>query len=42
MPKLIKIKGGYKVVHKQTGATLHTFKGKDAYSKASKIVRAGY
>ena len=42
MPKAVKIKGGYKVVHKQTGATLHTFKGRNAYSKAYKVVRAGY
>ena len=42
MPKLVKIKGGYKVVHKQTGATLHTFKGRTAYSKAYKVVKAGY
>jgi len=42
MPKLVKIKGGYKVVHKQTGATLHIFKGTTAYSKARKVVRAGY
>jgi len=42
MPKMVKVKGGYKVVHKQTGQTLHTFKGKEAYGKAYKIVRAGY
>ena len=42
MPKMVKVKGGYKVVHKQTGATLHTFKGKEAYGKAYKSVRAGY
>jgi len=42
MPKLVKIKGGYKVVHKQTGATLHTYKGAGALAKATKVVKAGY
>jgi len=42
MPKMVKTKGGYKVIHKQTGQTLHKFTGKDAYSKAYKIVKAGY
>ncbi len=42
MPKAVKIKGGYKVVNKYTGKTMHTYKGKDAEKKARKIVRAGY
>ena len=42
MPKAVKIKGGWKVVHKLTGATLHTYRGTGAKEKAGKVVRAGY
>ena len=42
MPKMIKVKGGYVVVHKQTGKVLHKFKGKGAKEKATAVVRAGY
>ena len=42
MPEMIKVKGGYVVIHKQTGKVLHKFKGKEAKKKATAVVRAGY
>lgn len=42
MPRLVKIKGGYAVVHKITGKTIRRFKGKNAYQKAKKLVALGY
>jgi len=42
MPRLVKIKGGYSVVHKITGKTIQQFKGKNAYTKAKKLVSLGY
>ena len=42
MPKAVKIKGGYKVVHKLTGKTLHVYKGAGAKSRAAKVVAGGY
>tara|TARA_B100000929_G_scaffold290076_1_gene282498 strand:+ start:707 stop:835 length:129 start_codon:yes stop_codon:yes gene_type:complete len=42
MPKAIKVRGGYVVVHKGTGKILHRYTGKDAKTKALAVVRAGY
>ena len=42
MPRLVKIKGGYAVVHKITGKTIRRFTGKNAYTKAKKLVSLGY
>ena len=42
MPRLVKIKGGYSVVHKITGKTIQRFTGKNAAAKAKKLVALGY
>ena len=42
MPRLVKTKGGYSVVHKITGKTIRRFTGKDAYKRAKKLVALGY
>lgn len=42
MPKLVKTKGGYKVVDKYTGKTIKTFRGVGARTKAQARVRKGY
>ena len=42
MPKAIKVKGGYVVVHKITGKILHRYTGKNAKERAQAVVRAGY
>jgi hypothetical protein len=42
MPRLVKIKGGYSVVHKITGKTIQRFTGKNAATKAKKLVALGY
>ena len=42
MPKAVKIKGGIKVINKRTGEVMHIYRGKNAKSKAAKVVRAGY
>jgi len=42
MPKAVKVKGGYVVVHKVTGKILHRYTGKGAKEKAATVVRAGY
>jgi len=42
MPKAVRIKGGVKVINKRTGKIMHVYRGKDAKSKAAKVVRAGY
>jgi len=42
MPVKVKIPGGWKVVDKRTGRVLHTYKGHNAKSKATKVVRKGY
>ena len=42
MPRLMKIKGGYSVVHKITGKTIQRFTGKNAAAKAKKLVALGY
>jgi len=42
MPKAIKIKGGWKVVNKYTGKTLHTYKANNAKRKAHQMVKNSY
>ena len=42
MPKAIKIKGGWKVVNKYTGKTLHTFRSNNAKRKAMTQVKNSY
>ena len=39
---MVRIKGGYKVINKRTGKTIHTYIGPAAYSKAKAIVKKGY
>jgi len=42
MPKAVKIKGGWKVVNKYTGKTLHTYKANNAKRKALAQVKNSY
>ena len=42
MPRLVKIKGGYAVVHRITGKPIRQFTGKNAAAKAKKLVARGY
>ena len=42
MPIKVKVKGGWKVVDKYTGKTLHVYRRTGAKTKAVKAVRKGY
>ncbi len=42
MPKAVKIKGGWKVINKYTGKTLHTYRSNNAKRKAQAQVKNSY